>query len=262
MTSTSRATDVHSALDRAEAYRFFASMLRYPVPEELRADLAAAKESSRLLRGWADSVSAHINEELAAEHNRLFAQGVAVSPHESSYALIDKGVLLGQLAALYECLGVRTGGTEYATADHAGVELEFMALLCLKEALYLEEESAEAAEALATVRAVRHTFLQDHLGRFVPLFATRLRSGSRHPFFRELASQLMEWMAAEARTEGIVPDGISHHKLPVLESAEDTNAMSCPWASGDGLQPDPSITPIELRNSHVVEDAAHLPANR
>lgn len=262
MTAVAQATDVPAAVDRAEAYRFFAITLRYPHLGELRAYLAAAQEGGKPLGEWAATLSALVDEELATEHNRLFAQGVAVNPHESGYALTDKGVLLGQLAALYECVGVRTGGTEYVTADHIGVELEFVALLCLKEAICLEDPSPEGAEALETVRAMRRIFLQEHLGRFAPLFAERLRSGSRHPFFQSLAAHLLGWLEAEGRVEGASPDSRYRQRLPVLDNAEDAETMSCPWAADDEAQPAPSIAPMDLGDFNVAETDIQLPPPR
>jgi TorA maturation chaperone TorD len=225
------------ALERAESYRFMATMLRYPEGDLLHAALAESQEEGERLHAWSRALLPCVDESLTAEHNRLFSQSVAVSPHQSSYALIDKGVLLGQLAALYGCFGVRTGGSEHETADHIGVELEFLAFLCLKEALYTAEDSEDAMVALRTVCEVRKTLLQEHLGGFAALFAQRLTERSRHSFYLTLASLMTPWLQGELAHEGIATDKQSVHRLPVLtdvQQDESTEEMTCPWAKEEG----------------------------
>lgn len=237
MTGDSLAAAQRDALERADSYRFLATMLRHPEGDLLQSALTLPQEEGgERLRKWAHALLLSVDDTLAAEHNRLFSQNVAVSPNQSSYALIDKGVLLGQLAALYGCFGIRTGGSEHELADHIGAELEFLAFLCVKEALYASEPSQDAAVALHTVCEVRKTFLREHLGSFVPLFAQRLTERSQHPFYRTLATLLTPWIQRELAREGIVLDRPSAHKLPVLtEDQEEESAMSCPWATEENI---------------------------
>jgi TorA maturation chaperone TorD len=121
----------------AEGYRLLAAAFRYPEVEELREILTEvlepAQESAEEIRQLAAPLLEQLDDELAAEYNRLFAQSVAVSPHERAYTGGDLGPGLGQLAALYEAFGLRSGGTEGEVPDHIGAELEFAAFLCLKE---------------------------------------------------------------------------------------------------------------------------------
>jgi len=234
------------ALLRAEGYRLLAFAFRYPEETELRELLAEesaeGEESSAVPMGEATTpgriaaiLLPLVDGELAAEYNRLFAQSVAVSPHERAYTGGDLGPGLGQLAALYEAFGLRSGGSEGEVPDHVGAELEFAAFLSLKEALHSEESTADAAEAVAIVRAVRKTFMQEHLGRWVMAFSDRLQDLSHHPYYVQLARLLKEWVQADfVEQDWELPRGGRH--LPVIgpdlspEVGDDSEHMTCPSA--------------------------------
>ena len=226
----------HKALLRAEGYRLLAAAFRYPQTEELREALLEEQESAKELSQIASTLLPLVDDDLCAEYNRLFAQAVAVSPHERGYTGGDLGPGLGQLAALYEAFGLRCGGVEGEVPDHIGAELEFAAFLCLKEALHTEESSAEAAEAVTIVRAARQTFMQDHLGRWVCAFADRLRERSFHPYFVSLAGLLTEWVKADFVEQCWQMPTMGRH-LPVIgpdlssEETDDSEPMTCPSAS-------------------------------
>jgi TorA maturation chaperone TorD len=64
--------------------------------------------------------------------------------------------------------------------DHAAVELEFMALLCDREARAWEaDQSADAVQILKRQAA----FLDEHLGRWFPRFAAAVTRGGESDFY-------------------------------------------------------------------------------
>jgi TorA maturation chaperone TorD len=215
---------VKSLLLRAEALRLLALALRHPAPDVLREELESLPDELAELRALAPFVDG----DLPFEHTRLFAQSTPVSPYEGSYVRTDKGVLLGQLAALYELFGVRVGA-EREPPDHMGCQLEFAALLALKQALSLRDGAAEHAEVAARARQV---LCEEHLGRWVGEFSRRLRELARHPFYVALAELLPVFVARDLALEGWHAEPLDARScLPVL----DPDALTCPMSERQDL---------------------------
>ena len=223
----------------AEGYRLLAAAFRYPEVEELREILTEVlepgQESAEEIRQLAAPLLEQLDDELAAEYNRLFAQSVAVSPHERAYTGGDLGPGLGQLAALYEAFGLRSGGTEGEVPDHIGAELEFAAFLCLKESMYSDDPSEESREAMAIVCAARKTFMQEHLGRWICAFSDRLHDSAQHPYYVRLAELVRDWVKTDfAAQRWELP--LAGRHLPVIgpdlstEVEDDSEPMTCPSA--------------------------------
>jgi TorA maturation chaperone TorD len=68
--------------------------------------------------------------------------------------------------------------------DHIAAELEFLYLLTFRENEALASGEKNRRDALA---ALKTTFLQNHLGRWVQPFAAALRQGAATDFYRLLA---------------------------------------------------------------------------
>jgi putative dimethyl sulfoxide reductase chaperone len=207
---------VNRALLRAEGYRLLAVAFAHPEPEQLREELAAAPGALDAIRA---PLLAHVDDRMAGEHTRLFSQTTPVSPNEGHYFASDKGVLMGQLAALYELFGARIGGGERESPDHIGVELEFAALLSLKEAL------AQGAEELEVAQAARRVFMQEHLGRWTDELGARLESASGHPFYAALGRALADWVAADLGESGFVVERRAGRALPMVQV--DGDELTC-----------------------------------
>ncbi|HNK43680.1 MAG TPA: molecular chaperone TorD family protein [Pseudomonadota bacterium] len=237
------------ALLRAEGYRLLAAAFRYPDQTELRALFSEELEVESALKPLAEALIPSVDDQLAGEYNRLFAQSVAVSPHERAYTGGDLGPGLGQLSSLYEAFGLRCGGRDTEVPDHIGVELEFAAFLCLKEALHQEEETPEAQEAVSIVRAARKTFMQEHLGRWVSAFASKLQSAAHHPYYAELAHLLREWVQKDFAVQGWeMPVGGRH--LPVV----------APDGQTEPLDDEPMTCPSALQEEESVPLSTLLPS--
>lgn len=107
---------------------------------------------------------------LQAEHRRVFGLTGSLC-YETEYGLpheFRQSQELADIAGFYRAFGFQIGGVIRERPDHLAVELEFMYLLCVKEAYARMDGSPEQVEI--SVDAQRK-FLQDHLGNWVKLVA-------------------------------------------------------------------------------------------
>jgi len=121
------------------------------------------------------------------EHARLFESAGVCPPNETAYIRRDKGVILADICGFYSAFGFRLADGGHEKADHLRTELEFTAFLLLMLARARAEGREE--EAIITRDAVA-SFLADHLGTWLPLFAERLAGTTTLPFLRHLATVL------------------------------------------------------------------------
>lgn len=210
---------------RAEGYQLLALALGYPAADELNAAFAAAAALPPLAAHLALALAPLVDAGLPAEYNRLFTQSVAVSPYETDYVAADKGARLGQLATLYEAFGVRAGGEERENVDHIGAQLEFAALLCVKERR-CADAGARMAEPLAITRRARQVFLEEHLGTFGPAFTARLAERALHPYYQRLAALCAAWIDADLRAHGWVASSAA----AAADDRADDGPLVCPIA--------------------------------
>lgn len=217
------------ASERGAGYLLLSAGLCYPQPAALGELLRDAAAEGGVVAEMAAALLPLLDDELPGEHNRLFAQGVAVSPYERSYLGGDLGVGLGQLAALYEAFGVRARGTEGGVPDHIGAELEFAGFLCLKEDLHRPAARAGDATAVEIVQAARRTFAQEHLLRWGGLFAARLSEQARHPYYQVLSELLGAFLLRDLTEHGWVA-APRLTRLPVVSAEDDAAELSCPMA--------------------------------
>jgi nitrate reductase assembly molybdenum cofactor insertion protein NarJ len=135
------------------------------VAEQLQEHAGAGPLLASLLRDGAD--------ELRSRYIDLFDRGKErTSLYETEYGRmggVGKGNSLADIQGFYLAFGLQPGDLGEAM-DHAAVELEFYAILLLKEALLAEQGDAEG---LAIVADARKKFLADHLGRFLGAIAER-----------------------------------------------------------------------------------------
>ncbi len=125
---------------------------------------------------------------LTEEYLHLFARQVLVSPYEGAYRSDLSAVPpadLAQMAALYAAFGLRVGQSAAERPDHISLELEFLAALLAKEAYALERGWTARARTAAWARV---SFLGDHLGIWLPEFASRVRQHGRLPFYPAVAA--------------------------------------------------------------------------
>ena len=204
MTREARLQEVRGLLGRALCYRWAARLFAYP-DEQLLSVLQnglAEREMaegctqlpnpdvlhSALLALWAAWGSQEEDIPLGAEHNYLFARQVLAPPYESRYREMP-GVSMTQdmsdIASFYAAFGFQVGQRAKELPDHVSLELEFVAVLCLKEAYALEQGWSGRARI---TRTARDKFLREHLGWWLDPFEERVQTHARLPFYPAVAA--------------------------------------------------------------------------
>lgn len=182
----------HLARLREETYRLFSQMFLYPDEERLTAVGEAADELWRkrealarfaFFRQWSEvlrslkDIGQRSLPDMQTAYVSMFttnAAGIPCPPYESVYRE-PEGQPTGWLQALVES-EYAAGGFALSPAlgelpDHVAVEMEFMALLCSREAQAWEERNPTRG-----IRALRKqkAFLDSHLALWFPEFARQV----------------------------------------------------------------------------------------
>ncbi|MHC5078259.1 MAG: TorD/DmsD family molecular chaperone [Planctomycetota bacterium] len=204
--------EAKTALARSQTYRFFAQVfLEKPTQTLLEAfrdgrflselgDVFGTEAGSPLTAGPGNL------EDLQEEYDALFRvpAGRYVTPYESVYrgeARKDKknrpgGCLMGEetleVLAWFKCTGYFLQGSCKELPDHLGCEFEFVGRMCAEES----DAHAEGKSDLAAKwRNAQRRFLENHLLRWFPEVAQKIRENDRLGFYAlltELASRFLE----------------------------------------------------------------------
>lgn len=137
--------------------------------------------------------------ELEMEYNRLFAVAPLAPPYES----VCRGPLrrtMGrcavEVARCYAADGLSLSPKFKDLPDHAAAELDYLAYLSGQEALAWE--GLDFGRAL-DCRGRALSFLQEHLGRWLPELCRRVIAGTRSPFYLCLAYLARDFVAWDQR---------------------------------------------------------------
>jgi nitrate reductase assembly molybdenum cofactor insertion protein NarJ len=161
---------------------------------------------------------------LRSEYLEIFDRGRGhASLYETEYGrehALVKGHALADIAGFYRAFGLEFGGQEgvHEMLDHVSVELEFYALLLMKQ-----EALATGADAAgqAIVLEAQQKFLDAHLGRFVSAIATR-PGVTASAFYGPVLAWCRDLVAAECARLGVCP-------LPAdwLSARDEAQEMRC-----------------------------------
>jgi TorA maturation chaperone TorD len=231
------------ALARADLYRELAAGLRDPdgpqaaavdpdvvveAAEALGLSLSATEGSA--IRGAADPAVR------ARQHRELFGHVVAQGcpPYETEYGrrhVFGQAQELADIAAFYNAFGLATaaGGER---VDHVATELEFLAVLGLKEALALAREEADPAER---ARSAAAGFLRDHAGRWIPALAALIEQRAPEGAYAALTGLAAALVEGHGRELGVEPEALGPGDLrPILEEP-DGFAFECGVDADDDI---------------------------
>ena len=161
--------------------------------------------------------------ELAAEHEALFGGSVRVAPYESSYERdpFRQGRVMADVEGFYRAFGADSHGPAAERPDHAGCELEFLALLRAKR---LEAAEAGEAERAEICREAEEAFLSDHLGRWFPPFCREVARESGSAVLRQLALVGERMVVAELAARGLEPVPLVARRRPSMVERDE---LSC-----------------------------------
>jgi TorA maturation chaperone TorD len=196
---------LREVLGRAQGFRALARAFAPPGDmARVLTDLAALAARSR---GPLGAAAARAVEALAAErgaplcdaHAALFGGHGGVPAREGAYTDARR-IAPAELADLRGFLLAFKLEERGELADHVASECELASLLALKQAWALAEGEAERAQiAGEAYRAL----VADHLARFAPRFAARVRAAAAPAFYAAAADALEAFVAGEADRLGV-----------------------------------------------------------
>jgi TorA maturation chaperone TorD len=258
-TPDSTISDLDAAYCRAALYSALAIGFQAPTPENLARLLAAESRSAligtaKLLypSGEPDLISlveafprsTNANDEgltaISSRHRELFGHTVRgpIPPYETEYgneALFQLPHELGDLMGFYNAFGLTLKPGQRERADHISCECEFLMFLALKENYALEHENQEM---LAETQKAEKLFLRDHLGRFLPTFASKLTRQEDSGFYGLLGELCRRFVAAECGRLR-VPSGAAN--LALRPADDDRVPMACGSGAECGAMPGASV---------------------
>ncbi|UPT78623.1 molecular chaperone TorD family protein [Sulfurovum sp. XGS-02] len=120
-------------------------------------------------------------------------------PYESFYTRDDQMIESGgdnPVVELYNELDFRVelDAARVVSADHIGVELEFMYMLCvaLQKALIADDK-----DGICELLQVQRAFLKEHLLEWAPLFLINAKRESRTPLYHDGAELALEFLLSD-----------------------------------------------------------------
>jgi DMSO reductase family type II enzyme chaperone len=249
------APPVRRAMARSALYRFFSVVCAYPTDrrfqtlrrEALPAARAAASISARRLAPRLEALFPRLEDITLEELQSQFHRAVGhlplpdCPPYEAGYlgdALFREGNVLADISGFYRAFGLLIGSEERERPDHVTVELEFMHVLTLKEAIArVHHGPAE----VGICRSAQRRFWRDHLGRWLPSFGLVLAAKSPDGFYKDVGSNLAEFAEAESRVLGKTEVALKprpQQPLPFDELDCSISDGACPLErAGDRAEP-------------------------
>ncbi|MGE4159071.1 MAG: molecular chaperone [Planctomycetota bacterium] len=183
------------------------------LPEELRTLITSSTDPGTI-------------QDLQSEYIGIFDNGRDSNPIcETEYDRrrpMAKGTLLSDIAGFYHAFGFtldESGPREML--DHAGIELEFYALLIMKQIHLTETGDVDGA---AIVEDGKRKFLEAHLGRFIVSIARRPGVQSS-AFYGPVASWCAKLIENECRQTAVSP--VTADWIDGDESADQGDIKCC-----------------------------------
>ncbi len=138
-----------------------------------------------------------IEEHFNVEFTNLFLMHLV--PYESFYTRDDQMIESGgdnPVLELYNELDFRVelDKARVVSADHIGVELEFMYMLCTALQKALE---ADDKDGICELLQVQRAFLKEHLLDWAPLFLINAKRESRTPLYHDGAELTLEFLLSD-----------------------------------------------------------------
>lgn len=120
-------------------------------------------------------------------------------PYESFYRRDDQMIESGgdnPVIELYNELDFRVelDAARVVSADHIGVELEFMYMLCIAQKKALE---AGDKEGVCELLEVQRAFLKEHLLEWAPMFLINAKRESRTPLYHDGSELTLEFLLSD-----------------------------------------------------------------
>ena len=123
-------------------------------------------------------------------------------PYETFYTREDQMIETGGANPVTDFYSAYDFLVDYETArivsaDHIGVELEFMHHLCEAQRKATEQNDEEAVEEL---QRVQHRFLNTHLLKWAPMYLINFKYEARTPLYYDAAETALEFILSDNET--------------------------------------------------------------
>ena len=120
-------------------------------------------------------------------------------PYESFYVRDDQMMETGgdnPVQQVFMALDFRVelDKARVMSADHIGIELEFMYMLCDSERKALENEDYDAA---AEIARIQYGFMKDHIMEWVPMYLLNVKSEAGTAFYYDVADLGLEFVMSD-----------------------------------------------------------------
>ena len=190
--------------NRIELYAIISRLMLMEVDEEFLNIIESNEDILNLFPNYKDwsKREKFTKEELIEQHlnvdfTNLFL--LHLVPYESFYTRDDQMIESGSdnpLIDLYNALDfkVETKEARVVSADHIGVELEFMYML---SKAMLKAFEADDEIGIIELLEVQKGFLQDHLLNWSPMYLINLKRESRTPIYHDGAELVLEFMLSD-----------------------------------------------------------------
>lgn len=202
---------------RQIGYRLFAGLFLYPEHNRLAElqEAASALLAGEIGQGHPFSASLESllkqltetdlkdSRTIINEYNRLFLIRPKAPPHETVYTNPEgqlRGMLTVQLEERYLEAGLVISPELNELPDHISVELEFMAFLCMKEA---DARLANEDSVANHFRALQESFMRQHLVRWFPKFAQRIKESEPGSIYHFLLPAVYSYLQHELGVLGL-----------------------------------------------------------
>jgi TorA maturation chaperone TorD len=120
-------------------------------------------------------------------------------PYETFYTREDQMIETGGANPVTDFYSAYDFVVDYeaarvVSADHIGVEFEFMHHLCEAQ---LKAESGNDGAAVAELKRVQQEFLEKHLVQWAPLYLLNMKYESRTPLYYDGAEMALEFLLSD-----------------------------------------------------------------
>ncbi len=231
-------TGEERSLARASLYRLLSLLFGYPVPgtyEAVGRALAAAEVAADLIDpvvaaavcdlGGVVAGTSEENLEPSYQHSFTLSYNEDCPLYETAFSakhIFQQTQQQADIAGFYRAFGVDPKGDR---PDHLALELEFLYLLTLKQAV---AQGQADTEHVKLCRSAQRGFVRDHLARWAPHVAGRIAVAARGTVYEAAARLLHVFVESEERylRLGHVPR-FSDEPLLI---ADEPSEFSCPAA--------------------------------
>ncbi|WP_295052647.1 molecular chaperone TorD family protein [Sulfuricurvum sp.] len=123
-------------------------------------------------------------------------------PYETFYTRSDQMIETGGANPVTDIYSAYDFLVDYevarvVSADHIGIELEFMHHLCEAQK---KAQSDNDSEAVAELQKVQHHFLNTHLLKWAPMYLINLKYEARTPLYYDAAEMALEFVLSDNET--------------------------------------------------------------